>query len=645
MTATWVRNFEFKPLRAQPVPHSDTVVQHLSPRARRVFDAIETAPDAVDSTMLSTSRWAAWKRGLLLSCEPGEQLDVLAAYSVIAHELTHQLDTYLSPYGGVYAARFALETSGFLAHCPADVDELERREPHSSLLSVLRRSSRYRTRDGLPAFTTRAHWLAAMSGGAHARVTEGWGVGVGPTARLFGSTVHLVTVNDTLRSFRTPHTGYLTVHSIVEARAISVSALNLLAKLGEDAVAEALVIRLLATIYNPAERFAAYRAVFSLLPHGEDLFNTNADRSGRSVASTLRLVASLTWYALQVDGHAREGAELPADPVVRFLIATKAFEQEQRSHTSSTAGPAAVYARADTILRPAGQVASRTERALEYVHAARLRNELELGGTPLGSHLDRLLGIHEQGLTARVQDPRWETDGDLLDGNLETAISNLPTSLQDALFTEAETPEQLDRYMRVRENILLRTARPIGVWNDYWSLVHDLNPQGDATEARALAVETSRVWREVHETSAQIDRRTITDAESTVLSSWPCAVIPRAWFADRFDGSAPDDLVTTWIAWRVGALPGFALRIDAPEMPVPVHVSFAYPDDFEAITATLADPFIVMIAEESLTRSPNGTWTAMERFGLSFTADPAPVIRMLNSIGVGLEGVPASQDR
>lgn len=593
----WISQFDYKPLSAMPVVAMTDVLSGMSPQSRITLDLLE---EEATGHVLDARVWSS--RGIAVLRRQSEDVrrEVLAGRSVSIHELTHQLDTYASPFGAAYAARAALECIGLLRDCPWLVERLREEDPFEPIIKGLPVGDQTATRFGLSALRTTSLWLSAVQGNA----SVSYRPVSGPLPNVFsllGQQFAPVMVNEAMVTIATGPGEYLRPIALLEARAIAMSGLHLLGRLGNDEDAVRDVMDLLTWSYSPESAFLNYTFLFRLVEKitGVDLSQAKGTDgvTAEQLRTALQLVSGLSWYALNGPTFQMSRGELGPDATLRLIVIARQLEQEIVGTSSPEIDLGHLFEAADRSLAQAGfrsdpEVA--LSAAIAYVRSAQHRVRGELAG-PVSDHFHRLLDFHARALEVRRGHGYMIQQAVPLDGGLGGFATSLGPSLQTDLFTDYELDPSVSSYLRVRENLMTRRARPPGIWDDYWDAVlareQGAEPQGHDAGRRQEAIDRSWAVTQVLARAAGPLRGT------TVQGHVHAVAIPRAWLPQLFD--AGNEVRTQWFNLVRGDMTLIGIELTPPEGN-PISIVYESVGDAAALSAVRAGAAIVLVCDEDL---------------------------------------------
>ena len=620
----WARQFEFKPLTFAPVRAVSEIYQEMTDAGKELFQLLQ-GPGGSGPT---AERWPPATVEAVRSSSSATRREALTAWTGVVHEWTHALDACFSTFGATFAARAALECIDFLRDCPMIVEHLEAEKSFDPVFGFLPHADRAHVRYGLNAMHARSTWLGAVRGNSSVTIR-----GLGSERRnftLLGIPLEPVYINDVMLTVRMEDGTYLRPLALLEARAIAVSSLNLLARLGGDDAAAAVVVDHLRWLYSPARAYPDYLFLLRLLRslNGVDMEDPQTIVSGDELRVTLQSLSLISWYAL----NGATMSTLPKTPVVgpteRLIAVVTQLQDQLAAPDLKEIDVEKLYERADRLFAvddPNFDNEVFVTTALEYVRSADGRVGREIGGSAIATHFQRVLGIHRAGLLQRQSFGYVASDALALDGDLMRYAGMADDDLQLQLSLEYEVDPLVTRYFRARENLLMRQSRPLGVWDDYWTTIESLTPDVAPDEARAAAVEASAQRHEVFRRAGSLAPGLVVPTGK--MAGFRVFSIPRDWCPELFHGETT--VTTTWLVFDAPGtvFVGLMLAVDGYE---PINTLWHPVTDIEALQQTLAAEAIAVIPADALDDA-EPDWKQVVR--VPAVADPSHMIDRLRQLG------------
>jgi len=429
-----------------------------------------------------------------------DRMAVLACVGFLNHELVHRVDLLATPFGVSFHGKACLETIGLLLEGAELIATLERQDPWRPLRDIPPVAEKLVVSDGMDTLNARVRWFDALRGAAARHVQPGWMSDPGVLS-LAGVDLERVIVHELMPTVLVPGADgtYLRPLTVLESRAVALTGLLLLNRLGGDDYAAVEVARFLETFYAPREAFPDYRFLLDLflrLWGRENLLDLAIERGAIGLTGLLKAVSVVGWYGLHATPEANSEAPLNASPMLRVVIAMQELIKYLGQGNTLLEGVPFLDAvdRGDgaDIL---GLTDSREtlDYSLHYVRGVRRHNQAANPNPHLLAHFDHVLALQEGQIERRRQHGYEFAAGLPEDGSVLRGLT-APECDQDLFFDEEPPPEPVRRWFALRENLLFREARPPEFWPELWSTIgtHPGASGLSSEEARALALSRAR---------------------------------------------------------------------------------------------------------------------------------------------------------
>ena len=564
----------------------------LSIGARGIFYLVwEATTQPTLRELLSAEPWPQDAREAYFALDDDARMETLGYAGFYVHELVHKIDFLATPFGAGYYGRACLETLALQRRDGLLIESL-RHPSQPALTDIPRQAVDHRVREGPEALLARTLWFDAQRGAAPRHVKSGW-EGHSEPIRILARELTSVTVHDVVLSVGLPTGGYLRPLTILESRALAITGMHLLSRLGgDDRVADE-VARYLRVFYEPPEAFPDYRFLLDAYAGafgGTDLTDGIARHGVDWLRHLFVLIMVAGWYALHAP-PLMPGDEtlINGSPVIRLLAVLRQQEEAfvtQRAYDSGVTMLDELDAD-DRVkemgIRPCSEV---LEHCVEYVQVVREKNRAENLHLGLREHFDHIFGVLEVQLTRRIERGFTSMLGMPDGGNV---IAGFETEEDlDQLLLEAYRPDDdVANWFRLRETLLFRHARPPGFWEEVESFLG----QPGARFARGA------YW--VRKCVVNPDGRPVI---------WLPQPIPEALRAGGLD------VTTRWMAWRDPADPLCILRTELGGHALELLFGRAHHEVLEAILGTGK---LVLVFEDDVS------------VGVEVTADAAPAAAVL----------------
>jgi hypothetical protein len=429
-----------------------------------------------------------------------DRMAVLACVGFLNHELVHRVDLLATPFGASFHGKACLETIGLLLEGAELISALERQEPWRPLRDIPPVAEKLVVSDGMDMLNARVRWFDALRGAAAKHLQPGWMSDPGVLS-LAGVDCERVMVHELMPTVLVPDAdgAYLRPLTILESRAVALTGLLLLDRLGGDDYAATEVARFLETFYTPREAFPDYRFLLDLflrLWARDDLLSLTAERGAVGLTGLLKTVSVVGWYGLHATPEANSEAPLNASPMLRVVIAMQELIDYLGKGNTLLEGVPFLDA-VDRCDR-AGALGLSTSRetldySLHYVRGVRRHNQIANPHPHLLAHFDRILALQEGQIERRLEHGYKFAAGLPEDGSVLRGL--MAAECDEELFFDAEPPpEPVRRWFTLRENLLFREARPPGFWPELWSAIgtHPGASGLSSEGARELALSRAR---------------------------------------------------------------------------------------------------------------------------------------------------------
>lgn len=429
-----------------------------------------------------------------------DRMAVLACVGFLNHELVHRVDLLSTPFGVSFHGKACLETIGLLLEGAELIFTLERREPWRPLRDIPPVAEKLVVSDGMDTLNARVRWFDALRGAAPKHLQPGWMSDPGVLS-LAGIDLDRVMVHELMPTVLVPGIdgAYLRPLTVLESRAVALTGLLMMNRLGGDDYAAIEVARFLETFYTPREAFPDYRFLLDLflrLWAREDFLSLATERGAIGITGLLKTVSVVGWYGLHATPEANSEAPMNGSPMLRVVIAM----QELISYLSedSTVLEAVPFLDAvdhgdrAEILGLTGSRQTLTY-SLDYLRGIRRHNQVANPHPHLLAHFDRVLALQESQIERRIEHGYEFAAGLPEDGSVLGGLAASGCD-EELLFDKEPPAEAVRRWFTLRENLLFREARPPDFWPELWSAVgthpgaSELSPEA----ARGLALSRAR---------------------------------------------------------------------------------------------------------------------------------------------------------
>jgi hypothetical protein len=582
--------------------------------------------------LLSNDAWSHHVMRRYRSLDVEERLEVLGALSFDPHELTHRIDMLISPFGASFHMRSCLETISLLIDGPEIVLDLAKSAPHLPLRD-LPRDDDLAVGAGRPALLARIAWFDTLRGSSPHHISRGSNGSEKPIY-ILGKVHSLVTVQKLLLTVELPNHPnlYLRPQTILESRAVAVSALKLLGQLGNTKFAVEEVRRFIVAFYGPGHAHPEYGFLYDIFSSVFDPGATSrndGENSAGNFATMLRLMVIVGWYALHTTFSASV-YDQDVSPVLRLFAAIQAYQKfllEDGTSGRTSAGDflEAIDSGDAGIDWKARSIYDKLSIFADTIHSVRDENRRTNPHDELAAHFEQLLNLNEYYMRARLASELGYTSllgipdtGDLLAG-----IGTIEPDKQSTIWQDAEPPENVRRWFQLRETLLFHQARPAGIWDQYREYACglrlpareiDRRPEEVRQAAAARArVTAGSVW-------FQGDNRLPQDR--VVCCLLPSGRLPRSF--ERSNADISDDIQTRWSTFQTIGDIWVTLDIDFPEVNESVRLLFSVVRHGPYLHAILQSQFIGL----SLEPSEDDSVTVI---GVPVTSDPTMVEMMLSA--------------
>lgn len=593
---------------AEYAPHtltlgSDLRFEVLSPGVQAFF--IASFPDGLGGADLLSAE--PWNPELLQSYQalaPEERMEVLAFTGFHNHELVHRIDFLTTPFGASFHGKACLESIGLLLESAEIVATLEREEPNRPLRDIPALSEKIIVSSGIDTLNARIRWFDSLRGASPKHLKPGW-MDDPASVNLAYQDLELTMVHELIATVAIPGVqgAYFRPLTILESRAVSLTSLLLLNRLGGDRAAADDIALFLETFYTPRESFPDYRFLLDLflgLWGVEDFPSLLDEHGAASLQSLLRGMAILGWYALHASPEANAEGMANSSPMLRFVAALQELHGRVRDGDREFEALAFLDG-IDTGKRAQefGLSSSRETLgySLRYVNRLRRHNYDANPHPGLKAHFENVLSIQQRQFERRL-DRGYDFPAGMPERG--SAITGLGSNPDDAhlLFGEEDEPAaEVFEWFRLREMLLFRHARPPGFWSELW---------------RALG------------THPGIENPTVEDARELALArarfvadgSWPtgggigvdegdrlvCIPVRTSTLPEIYRMTEAKEQVSVETAWQVlhtAAEPLVALDVAFPETEEKARLLFSPQLHLPALEAIVASGTVALLSDEA----------------------------------------------
>jgi hypothetical protein len=572
---------------AEFAPHTLTLGSELgfgalSPRARAFFITAFPAEIAKgELRLLSAEPWSADTLIRYRSLEPDERMEALAFTGFHNHELVHRIDFLTTPFGASFHGKACLESIGLLLEAAELIGTLENDEPERPLRDIPPLADGIMVSSGIETLNARIRWFDSLRGASPKHLEPGW-MAAPASINLAYQKLELTMVHELLPTLAIPGVpgAYLRPLTILESRAVALTALLLLNRLGGDLAAANEVVLFLETFYTPRKAFPDYRFLLDLfvgLWGAGDFLSLVEEHGVDGLNAVLKGIAVLGWYALHASPEANPDAPANSSPMLRLMVALQDLHARLRDGNKRIEAVEFLES-IDTgdYADQFGFAGSRETLAYSvlYVRKVRQHNYFTNPHAGLKAHFETVLSIQQQQL-----ERRHEHGYDFPAGMPEngSAIAGLGTEEYDGrlLFGREEPSAEVHDWFRLREMLLFRHARPPGFWEELWNAIgtHPGIETPGADKARQWALERARfvaggVW------PVEGGIKPIEDGErDLVFLPVRASLLPLTYRA-----AEADEAVTVETAWQVlqeSGEPIVALRVSFPDAEEEVRLLFS----------------------------------------------------------------------
>lgn len=380
----------------------DEALGELYGREAYVFSAI-AHPDPVDgrpdfrTALARREPYREYERSLYENL-PGEaKLEVLGYETVLLHELTHQIDTFTTPFGAMLQM---WQVEEFIRLFPvvckfALNPALDISKPLTRSLDSLDPSDYRDFIEELFADTGQMRTLDDFGSGD---VAEGWHYAdesLEGRIMLFRDDYEAVTIFGRVQTIRSPAGRVLTLRGVLETHALSNCLRRIVWRFRDDPAAAAREMLRYLRFFYPPGLAEDYRFAFDALARAlgfadlEGLLEWDGHRSHESLEQIPILAGLLSWTALH-SGDPPQRLVFIADYLAGRLREGKGF-----------ASPRDVLRHFDQLAEVAPSAAEALELGREAVRVQRQRILPEPKG--LAAHFDSMLATVDRELTLRIE--------------------------------------------------------------------------------------------------------------------------------------------------------------------------------------------------------------------------------------------------
>jgi hypothetical protein len=444
---------------------------YLSPMARTVFHMTwmhETR--ATVAEILSADPLPADAMRFYRSCSDDERMEVLGMAGFYVHEIVHKIDFLTTPFGAGFHGRACLEAIGFQTDGAALVDQLRACAEPGPLRNLPRVSSETFVDSGPAALQARILWFDALRGAPPRYVERGWG-GTDTPLLLFNQEHPKLTAHQQLATVAVPGAPgvYLRPSTILESRAVAITALNLFGRLGADREAADQIAKYLRCFYDAGTVSADYRFLLDLYARLRGVEDVSAGIEANGpvwLQQALLMIIVVGWYSLHSPPLVSRQASTIPNPVVRLIHAIRGIEDAIRTQKPWSSGVAlmnALDASERGVALELQPVATVIDDCVNYLDTVRSKNLVENSNPYLRAHFDYIFTVQLQQLGARVDSGYNSALGMPDTGSI---IDGFAGEADMALLIEEYSPTaEVVRWFQTRENLNFRYARPLGFWD------------------------------------------------------------------------------------------------------------------------------------------------------------------------------------
>jgi hypothetical protein len=452
------------------------LVSLMSSEASAVF-YLTWGGQVSSAELLANTRWEPAALGWYRDLPEDQRMEVLGLVGFHVHELVHRIDLLTSPFGVGFHGRACLEFVGLQNDCADILAAVAQSADYRPLSEYELRSDAHTVNAGPTALLARVRYFDFLRGASRRHLDSGWGGDVAPL-QVLGRDLHKVMIHEQSLSIAIPDADgeYVRPLTILESRALSVTALNLFYRLGADDWAAGEIAAYVRTYYEPREAFPDYRFLLDLYAAawGKDNLPDAIEANGSTwLEQALMLVMTIGWYALHAPPFNVEIGEafafVNSSPVVRLTAALRSLEDILMTGRSYTSG-VALLNEIDTSeqarglgLEPVGDVLDFCSR---YLIKVREVNAEKNSHPDLRRYFDYVLGLQQRQLERRMP---WGYNSALANPAQGDVLSGFQSDDDlELLFygPHAQVPASVTRWFALRENLLFRRARPLGFWKE-----------------------------------------------------------------------------------------------------------------------------------------------------------------------------------
>lgn len=380
----------------------DEALGELYGREAYVFSAI-THPDPVDgrpdfrTALARREPYSEYERSLYENLPDEAKLEVLGFETVLLHELTHQIDTFTTPFGAMLQM---WQVEEFIRLLPAIRTfalnpALDISKPLTRSLDSLDPSD---YRDFIEELFVDTGQMRTLDDFGAGDIAEGWHYedeSLEGRIMLFRDDYEAVTIFGRVRTIRSPAGRVLTLRGVLETHALSSCLRRIVWRFRDDPAAGAREMLRYLKFFYPPGLAEDYRFAFDALARAlgfadlEGLLEWDGHRSHESLEQIPILAGLLSWTALH-SGDPPERLVFIADYLARRLREGKGF-----------ASPRDVLRHFDQLAEVAPSAAEALELGREAVRVQRQRIPPEPKG--LAAHFDSMLATVDRELTLRIE--------------------------------------------------------------------------------------------------------------------------------------------------------------------------------------------------------------------------------------------------
>jgi len=561
--------------------------------------------------LLAVEPWDAATMADYKELAPDERVAVLAFVGFPNHELVHRVDFLSTPFGVAFQGRACLETIGLLLDGAELIAELEHREPSRPLRDIPPVAEKFIVSEGVEILNARVRWFDALRGAAPKYLQPGW---MSDPGALSVANVELerVMVHELMPTLLVPggEGAYVRPLTVLESRAVALTGLLLLNRLGGDGYAAVEVARFLETFYTPREAFPDYRFLLDLFTGlwGRDDLPTLAEGRGSvGLTAILKSISVVGWYGLHASPEAKSEALLNASPILRVVVAMRDLLAEIRDGNQFFEAVPFLNG-IDTSDQAAalGLTSSRETLAYcsHYLTHIRRYNAQVNPHPELLEHFEAILSIQQDQINRRLEYGYSFAAGMPDDGSVLSGLE-MPEADERLFFEEHGPPAAVHEWFRLREMLLFRHARPPGFWPDLWRALgtHPGVSASTSDAARELALTRARfvaggIW------PIQAQMRATADGGSRHL-----VPVRRSNLPATFTAVASGSELTVNTKWSVFSSTGdplVALQVSFPETGEEIRLLFSLGRHREVLQSIEQTGRLAIISEAAYTALQRG---------------------------------------